>query len=143
MGGKRLQNVEDAEVVEVGKFYLVPTVVVPSLPKRLQVVPVMGPLHEDAEFINFPHRHYHPDRRFVSDAWMSFHGRGFGGTKGHWGAVYCFKIKRPLDKVERDTGMLEGPRLRMKCQETLRDGHICPHRGISCRGVLIFRQDGL
>lgn len=151
MGGKRLQKIEDASEIIVGKYYLVPTVHVPSLPKSLQIVPVIGPPHEDAEFINFPHRHLHPDRRFVSKLWLDYYGSSGRGA-GHWSVIYSFKIN------ERDTGMREGGRVRMRCKrladsfrldvpwltklenayrlEKLRDGHICPHRGISCRGVI-------
>lgn len=156
MGGKRLQNVEDAEVVEVGKFYLVPTVFVPTLPRRLQVVPIIGPLHEDLDLIHIPDRHYHPDRRFVSQAWIDYYQEG--NPKGHWAPVYAYRWKW------NNTGMRDNGRLRLRlkrlidsfrvdapwlmrlekayCQETLRDGHICPHRGISCRGV-VAESDGV
>lgn len=154
MGGKRLQKIEDASTIIVGKYYLVPTVYVPRLPRSLRTVPVIGPPHEDAEFINFPHRHLHPDRRFVSSSWMNYY-RARGGLEakeGHWSVVYSFKVN------ELDTGIREGDRMRMQCKrlvgsfrldapwltklenayrlEKLRDGHICPHRGISCRGVI-------
>jgi hypothetical protein len=156
LGGKRLQNVEDAEVVEVGKFYLVKTVIVPKMPKAIQVIPVMGPLHEDAEFVNFPHYHFHPDRRFVPDAWFSYYG--WPHKNGTWSPIYSYEING------KDTGMLDGGRRRIKAKrlvdsfrvdapwlktlerayanDKLRDGHICPHRGISCRGV-IAENDGV
>lgn len=153
----RLQNIEDATEIVVGKYYLVPTVFVPTLPKGLQIVPVIGPAHEDAEFIKFPHRHMHPDRRFVSVKWLDYYGRGVYGDKAHWAVVYSFTFKTLLEGIERDTGVREAARERMRCKrmvtafrkdapwlarlesayrdERLRDGHICPHRGISCRGV--------
>lgn len=153
MGGRRLQNIEDAESVEVGKYYLVPTVCANPNIAVLQCVPVVGPLHEDAEFINFPSRHYHPDRRFVSQSWLDHYGATFAGPEGHWAAVYSFEING------RDTGMFETGRKRMRCKrivepfrkdapwlmklekayagETLREGMICPHRGITCKGVKV------
>lgn len=156
MGGKRLQNVEDASELIIGKYYLVPCVGLPGMPANLSVCPVVGPLHEDAEFINFPHRHFHPDRRFVSDGWFKFYQ--WRDPKGSWSPVYAFDIEG------RDTGMVPLGRRRMKmrrevgsfrvdspwlrklerayCKETLREGHICPHRGISCRGV-VAENDGV
>lgn len=159
MGGKRLQNIEDADEVIVGRYYLVPTVCVNPRVAVLRCVPITGPLHEDAEFINFPARHYHPDRRFVSQSWFDYYGTGFTGMAGHWSAVYSFKIPTLLSSEERDTGMFETGRKRMQCKrivepfrkdapwlmklekayagEKLREGMICPHRGISCRGVKV------
>lgn len=145
-----IPNIEDVKEVVIGRYYRVPTVIVPGLPPRLAVVPVIGPSHEDADIIGFPHRHYHPDRRFVSDAWLDQYNH-LHAVAGHWSVVYSFFIN------ERDTGMIEGPRKRMVCKrlvasfrkdapwlaklekaycsDKLRDGHICPHRGISCAGV--------
>lgn len=158
----RLQKVEDATEIIVGKYYLVPTVYVPSLPKRLQIVPVIGPAHEDAEFINFPHRHVHPDRRFVSDAWFSYYDTFTATGKPHyWGVVYSFEIIHDPNHLHLKlgkTGTKWHEPMVMRCKrvvspfrdtpwmskletayshERLRDGHICPHRGISCRGVQV------
>lgn len=59
--GQRIQRIEDVTTVEVGRFYLVNTV------QRIDgaTLPIHGPLHEDAEIINFPHLHWHIDWRFV------------------------------------------------------------------------------
>ena len=35
-------------------------------PRRIEWIPVLGPPHEDTGIINFPHRHWHVDRRFLS-----------------------------------------------------------------------------
>lgn len=156
MGGKRLQNIEDAETVEVGKFYLVPTVLVPTLPQRISIVPVVGPLHEDMELIGVPDKHLHPDRRFVSKHWLEYYN--LGKRMGHWSPVYAYRWRN------QDTGMRDNGRLSLKCKnivdsfpidgvpwlprlenayagETLREGMICPHRGISCRGVVVDSQN--
>ena len=48
-----------------GRFYMVPTI-------RYRwngydgIWPVIGPKHEDAEIIGFPHQHYHVDGRFLT-----------------------------------------------------------------------------
>ena len=55
-----------ARPFEIGKFYVVPTV-----RGKLYHIdrnwPVLGPKHEDSEFIGFPEQHYHVDWRFVPD----------------------------------------------------------------------------
>jgi hypothetical protein len=51
----------------VGKFYLVPCV-----PTECGWVPVIGPRHEDAEYIGFTEWHYHRDARFTTDAQNAF-----------------------------------------------------------------------
>lgn len=164
--GRRLQNVEDATEIVVGKYYLVPVVCVSPDVSVLRRVPVVGPLHEDSKFIGFPDYHYHPDRRFVSQAWLDYYGTGTystgmaaGGQGGHWAAVYAYVITDRLTGLERCTSMFDLGRKRMQCKrivepfrkdapwiqkleqayagERLREGMICPHRGISCRGVKI------
>ena len=49
---------------EVGKYYLVPVVVNLSG----YACPVLGPEHEDREYIGVARNHYHYDLRFVADA---------------------------------------------------------------------------
>jgi hypothetical protein len=58
----------------VGRSYDVPCVQVVGdtvFPNEFlrpgELVPVMLPAHEDAEYFDFPHLHYHVDFRFVSD----------------------------------------------------------------------------
>lgn len=48
-----------------GQFYLVPTVKVEWI-GRVAAWPVIGTLHEDAEFFNFGWDHYHVDARFLA-----------------------------------------------------------------------------
>jgi len=57
-------------VCEVGRMYLVPCMFVPAVARADWVphdgwVPVLGPRHNDAEHLEFPHEHYHIDWRFV------------------------------------------------------------------------------
>ena len=54
---------------EVGKFYRVPCVYA-KWPDRYVAPrwwPVIGPQHEDAEFINADYQHYHVDFRFLNE----------------------------------------------------------------------------
>lgn len=51
--------------VEVGKFYMVPTVEA-EWSGRVSPWPVIGPKHGDARCLRFEDRHYHPDPRFIS-----------------------------------------------------------------------------
>jgi hypothetical protein len=63
----------------VGRFYMVPTV--PNYPwyGRRADWPVLGPLHEDAEFFNFPTPHFHVDLRFLSTHQIKFAARCLPG----------------------------------------------------------------
>jgi hypothetical protein len=57
---QRLSDIEGEP--EVGKFYLVP-----CLLYRGDWTPVMGPRHDDKEFIGVVEEHYHRDVRFTDD----------------------------------------------------------------------------
>lgn len=167
-------NIEDVETVEVGRFYMVPTVIQPWRPKAIRIVPVVGPLHEDARFIKFPDLHWHPDRRFVTQQWLD------AQIHDHWAVVLTPNPRRRLlshlSRLQRrpvfsepspDPQVIDGGRRRLKCRrligsfvaagrppswlkdlepayanQRLRDGHVCPHRGISCRGV-VAENDGV
>ena len=61
-----LTHVDDlSHPPEIGRRYLVPTVLYPWL-ERQGVWPVLGPLHTDAEHLKFPFPHYHIDPRFLT-----------------------------------------------------------------------------
>ena len=55
---------------EVGKFYDVLCVYAkwPNMDARPRWWPVLGPQHEDSDFINAGYQHYHVDFRFLNDA---------------------------------------------------------------------------
>jgi hypothetical protein len=53
------------EPPKVGHWYMVP-VVRYEWHGILDDWPVLGPLHADAEFFGFPHKHYHCDARFLT-----------------------------------------------------------------------------
>ena len=60
-----MMTLESPRDVQVGRYYLVPCAKLKYMGRWL---PIIGPLHEDAKFINFPHQHWHYDPRFMSDA---------------------------------------------------------------------------
>jgi hypothetical protein len=55
---------ELTEPVEVGKWYLVPTVTA-MWNNQIEAWPVIGPQHNDSQCLDFEHQHYHPDCRFL------------------------------------------------------------------------------
>lgn len=57
---------ELTELPEVGRYYLVPTVAAELFGRRRHW-PVIGPKHNDREFLGFEAQHYHLDGRFLSD----------------------------------------------------------------------------
>lgn len=159
---------------EVGKYYQVPCVlqVINANGKvpRSRLVPIIGPLHEDREFFNFPHQHFHPDPRFMSQALLKWY-------MPRW-AVSRYSLPLPQEAM-RVPLAIEGfparvaspePVLRWrKCQREMPDwpafvdgwltsGHrkleaayqdcrlkldhpVCPHRGILLEGLPV--KDGL
>ena len=66
--GVRKGTPTDPTHYEVGRFYRVPCVWAswPNLGSRPRWWPVLGPQHEDEEFIGFPYQHYHVDYRFLN-----------------------------------------------------------------------------
>lgn len=156
-------NVEDVDEVIVGKRYSVPVIVRQwDGPKRLTVVPVIGTLHEDAEHINFPDRHWHPDRRFICEAWFKSVGR----EGNHWKAIFVpYPVNPWTGKAPSKPLVVDGGRKVLVCKrlvgsfveppgallapcppfwlKTMETAYkdvrlrnmICPHRGISCVGV--------
>lgn len=112
----------------------------------LRLVPLLGPLHEDAEIINFPERHWHVDWRFVSQkAWDHF-------------SYLRSRLARPISE-NNVTGQLTRHRLKCKREmpifpdksrvlwlekleesfqnNCLKPGLICPHRGIPLAGCQV------
>lgn len=136
----------------VGVFYRVPCVLVPFGFYGLKWVPVIGPKHRDVE-LGADWDHWHVDWRFVPASVLrsagsprldwSPHGKvvsndsPFPGEHKLTGAT---ELKRRLCKrqmpdfparprpawAEMETAQ------RARC-DRLKDGHICPHRGIDLR----------
>jgi hypothetical protein len=140
---------------EVGKIYLVPTVRY-SWHGRMSDWPVFGPLHSDAEFFDFPWKHYHVDIRFLSDAELRIIGRKFApepdalfyGIARAYGAPLASrdKAEHPQPGVRRrkchrqwdyyphgDKAAVIALRAAFSDKQLIqKDGDLlCPHRGVS------------
>ena len=118
---------------------------------------VIGPRHEDAEFIGFPHQHFHVDPRFVPvttwrDAMDS--PRGIGDILGaplmeainptsNWVAPTLLGIRRRkmlrtvpdsmIASLMQTAPWLASLRAAY-ADDRLRDG-VCPHRGLPLHGL--------
>lgn len=141
--------------MNIGEFYQVPAVRVETFHGFEGWIPVIGPMHEDAELIGFPFQHFHVDWRFVPQRlWRLLGNRCY--TNHH----FAWPIQCPDGRGKRV--ILEGPLLRrMKCKRdpgrfpTERAGWLkalgeryacakltngaCPHRGIP---VSAMHRDG-
>ncbi len=138
-------------IYEIGKWYRVPCVFgkVYSMERWW---PVMGPKHEDAEFIQFPQQHYHIDWRFVpkrcmpitptfalavpltettpTDAWYP---RNANLGKPEPRRAKCIRETPSPYPRGRATWL---PRLEAAytgCK--LKPGMVCPHRGIPLESI--------
>lgn len=153
---KRVSEIEGEP--EVGKFYLVPCV-------RFEGAwrPVIGPRHEDAEYIGVEILHYHDDLRFLGNAaikrsyeWHNFFSKGITCPPEEFkmtsvlASHACSKVvERPVRCKRR---MPDFP-LVVKTQrapwfDKLQDAYAdsrgcarCPHRGMPLQGLPV--KDGV
>jgi hypothetical protein len=150
------QRIEDLDGPPViGVFYDVPCVLWKQHAERSAwVMPIIGPRHEDAEFLNFEHDHYHFDWRFTARPYyesIASHTRPRTGTVHARVAAYSY----PQSVVGGSTS--EPFRRRLRCKRempewpvvhhvhfamenafegcVLKPGKICPHRGFDLSGV--------
>lgn len=115
--------------VEVGKYYLVPTVRA-VWNNVLDDWPVIGPQHSDAQCFNFDHQHYHPDSRFLPERKRY--------SYGYWREVMASPIQSNT-LVNKD-GLPKPVWRRRKCRrlvnpalQTLIDEHVAePKRSFAC-----------
>lgn len=146
-----------SEPAVIGRFYVVPCIYV--IPENRPYgsptdgfIPTIGPKHEDADILAFPHEHYHIDWRFVPAAmvesasqWIGKpHGIVITNTHGGHKVQGQLEMKRrkcrrempdfPAQPPSRSEGagrkwvLLEEMQSRV-CNR-LKPGNICPHRGI-------------
>jgi len=131
----------------VGKFYNVPTVNGFVYDIRANW-PVIGPMHQDAEIINFHYRHYHIDWRFVSDRLLNdvhWHTQIPYGTVLHADRYGQRVLPKPIMrrlKCKRDftpypahkaTWLPELEKAHKGCK--LKPGMVCPHRGVPLASI--------
>ena len=137
-----------AEVV-VGRMYLVPMVrgLFQYWRRRW---PVLGPKHEDADYIGFEHEHYHFDWRFVDrDVFDTLY---YDKLDGHilfaWaltdlrnqiplGPVIWRRRKchRPMPDFPRHLPMWLLTLEAAYADRVLTDALVCPHRGVALGGL--------
>lgn len=67
---KRLSEIAGEPVL--GQYYFVPCV-----RTEWGVMPILGPWHNDKEYLGVEKAHYHYDPRFVSDGFLDLHVRSF------------------------------------------------------------------
>jgi hypothetical protein len=139
------------DVYEVGQFYRVPCVHGRYFRHEADW-PVIGPQHEDAEFVGFEFQHYHIDWRFVSKQQFSNLGWNFGAPLMTSKQINVNGLPKPVmrrRKMQRAMQDFSEARWRAKwfpkmeaayagCK--LKPGLICPHRGIPLAGQF---QDGV
>lgn len=146
-------NFDNFQPYTVDQYYTVPTVEAQFFQRR-DIWPVLGPKHEDAEFINFPKSHYHFDFRFFSVQQWDYILESSYSFLDEW-RIFA----QVLQALHADKPLPPVVMRRRKClrpmpdyvpaskipwraalaaayaDKTLVDGHICPHRGASLRGI--------
>lgn len=138
----------DIQPFEIGKYYKVPCVRA-FLRGRYSSWPVLGPWHEDAEFVGFEDDHFHLDARFLSrDQYRLL------CTERRLGEVNLFSVViteyqifeavairlRKCHRPWPDCYPVERAKWLPDLQEafaskTIGAGLICPHRGASLQGL--------
>lgn len=126
---------------QVGRYYKVPTVR-GTVYYTMANWPVLGPKHEDKEFINFPSRHFHIDWRFVSKQMFDMVKRRHSApvaitlceddrinvTGLPASAHRLLKCKREMPRFPREPFWLH--RLEDAYEHCVLKTKVCPHRGL-------------
>lgn len=145
--------------VEVGKFYLVPTVRAEWQPYGVRDWPVIGPPHNDKHCLNFEQTHYHLDARFMPGFRFRF---GSQFWKSYWWLAAASPVQTRPDRELNPDGFpalvwkkrkclrLENPRADHLLESALKTkgfqclhadyvgrqakhdgrGWVCPHRSV-------------
>ena len=134
----------------VGCHYLVPCLVgdprVAWMANDRNLVPVIGPMHSDKDFIGADFEHFHIDWRFVEDV-MAPYLRGFEySPHGHvirgqqllegpylkplYRSMKCVRLMPDFPAFKNEYGWAALERAQRRTCNKLKPGNICPHRGI-------------
>lgn len=150
-----LQKIEDVKTPQVGKFYLVPCIwhCLTEFTRAFWL-PVVGPWHEDAEFVGFPYWHFHYDWRFMQSFLIIDPERPIYNQARV--ATDKLDINPPKTQLRRRKMMRPMPEFPaiersgdpvrwIKPLETEFASHVlkcrpCPHRGMSLDGLPIDAQ---
>lgn len=112
---------------EIGRYYRVPAVLVNDWWGFNGWLPVIGPMHEDAEIVNFPWLHFHIDWRFAAtEVWKCWRDHRVPG--GH--------LAMPIQCPDRDGSRVinRGPEPRLMKYKRATDAF--PQVHVSWRAVL-------
>lgn len=157
----------------VGKFYMVPCVRLLTgrewwsgyhrAADRQGWVPIIGPEHEDREFLEFKSMHFHVDARFLSDrivanvatpfrshsaeqqvltfpvsTWSDGHGNPPLKYERAMKRKQCKRVMPEFPNVGHDKKWCAMEAHYSACK--LKPGNICPHRGIDLTPFI--KEDG-
>lgn len=154
----KLEEAENVSELVIGRYYIVNTV---TQTKRSWIIPIHGPLHNDAEVINFPHDHWHIDWRFVNARMYEQYMIAGGGFLMPWAwpineEYTAGSVTKRRMKCKRQFGPYVPPdrvpwlkKLEDKYRTARMKNFICPHKGIPCNstpttdGIVICRGHGL
>lgn len=140
-------KVTEVDMPVLGRFYMVPTVFHAGWGRT---VPIYGPPHDDAEFLNFKEIHWHVDWRFASESFYRhkittrFQHHNNPSRLLHGVVASRIRCGEPVDKrlkMKRETPPFPKassvPWLK-KLEEAFEFHRLpkcltCPHRGISLK----------
>lgn len=142
----------------LGHFYEVPCVRVTTWHSFSGWLPVLGPFHEDAEFVGFPWPHFHLDWRFVPQRLFEYMAFFRGPSYVHASVIQCpdrrgdkvildgpemkrRKLKRPTPNYPSCAATWL-PRMTAKYADARIISGACPHRGIPV-GAMVRDGDTL
>lgn len=159
------EKITEVETVEVGQYYLVPTVFGKWAGYAARSWPVIGPKHNDRHCLHFHWDHYHHDARFFPfaypdgdhGAWKGVMSRplmtseamnpgGLGPVV--WKRMKCRRLKNPAQDMILDS--VSSGNERWQCllndyrgKQAAHDGRgwICPHRKVPLAGQPV--EDGV
>lgn len=129
---------------ELGKFSIVPCVRAKYY-NRIADWPVIGPMHDDKEHLNFPYLHYHIDWRFVPAPLFKPLGFNFSSPLMTSDRLNVGGLPKPVMRRRKMQRLLQdfhvphtsqGWRALEQAYSTcrLKPGLVCPHRGVPLDG---------
>jgi hypothetical protein len=110
----------------VGRFYVVP--VIEGFPWGNKVAdwPVLGPMHEDAEFFKFPRLHYHIDIRFIGMRLFRWAVRQLPRTRASGDLEYDLALTASAMPLNRTDKELPSGRPTLQRRRCIRSSYTSP-----------------
>lgn len=158
------EKITDVQAVEVGQYYLVPTVMGRWSGYAARSWPVIGPKHNDRHCLNFDWDHYHLDARFFPFAYPDSDHQAWKGVMSMplmtsermnpaglpavvWKRLKCRRTRNPVQDM-----LVEAVSTAKQWQclvddfagrQALNDGRgwVCPHRKVPLAGQPV--EDGV